>query len=100
MRVALPHNLGREEVRRRLASRSHEIGDMIPGGMARVRSDWPSENIMELTVDAMGQKITGDIEIHDAQVIIEFELPGALTFFQPMIESAVRSNTARLLEKK
>ena len=99
MRVALPHNLGREEVRRRLSTRSHEIGDMIPGGLARVSSQWPSEDLMELTVDAMGQKITGDIEIYEAEVVIEFDLPPALSFFRPMIEGAVRSNTTRLLEK-
>lgn len=100
MRVALPHNLGREEVRRRLSSRSHEIGDMIPGGLAQVSSQWPSEDQMLLTVDAMGQKITGDIEIYEAQVVIEFDLPPALSFFRPMIEGAVRSNATRLLEKK
>jgi hypothetical protein len=100
MRVALPHNLGREEVRRRLSSRSHEIGDMIPGGLAQVSSQWPSEDQMLLTVDAMGQKITGDIEIYEAQVVIAFDLPPTLSFFRPMIEGAVRSSATRLLEKK
>ena len=100
MRVALPHNLGREEVRRRLSSRSHEIGDMIPGGMAQVTSSWPTDDLMELTVCALGQTITGDIEIYEAQVVIAFDLPQTLSFLRPMIEGAVRSNAARLLEKK
>lgn len=100
MRVALPHNLGREEVRKRLSSRSHEIGDMIPGGMAQVTSSWPTDDLMELTVCALGQTITGDIEIYEAQVVIAFDLPPTLSFLRPMIEGAVRSNAARLLEKK
>ena len=35
MEVAIPHNLGREEVRNRLRTRSHTLADGIPGGMAR-----------------------------------------------------------------
>ena len=100
MRVALPHDLGREEVRRRLRERSHEIADHIPGGLAEVRSRWPSEDLMELEVDAMGQTVSGDIEVYDNQVVIEFDLPAALSFFRPMIEGAVRSNATKLLEKK
>lgn len=100
MRVALPHSLGREEVRRRLSERSHEIADHIPGGMAQVRSHWPSDDLMQLEVDAMGQTVTGNIEVHDAQVVIEFDLPGALSFLRPLIEGAVRSNATKLLEKK
>lgn len=100
MRVALPHDLGREEVRRRLSERSHEIADHIPGGLAQVRSQWPSEDLMQLEVDAMGQTVKGDIEVHDNQVVIKFDLPAALSFFRPMIEGAVRSNATKLLEKK
>ena len=100
MRVALPHDLGREEVRRRLRERSHEIAEHIPGGLAQVRSLWPSEDLMQLEVDAMGQTVNGDIEIDDNQVVIEFDLPAALSFVRPLIEGAVRSNATKLLEKK
>jgi hypothetical protein len=100
MRVALPHDLGREEVRRRLRERSHEIADHIPGGLAQVRSQWPSEDLMQLEVDAMGQTVNDDIEIDDNQVVIEFDLPAALSFVRPLIEGAVRSNATKLLEKK
>ena len=100
MRVALPHDLGREEVRRRLRERSHEIADHIPGGLAQVRSQWPSEDLLQLEVDAMGQTVNGDIEIDDNQVVIEFDLPAALSFVRPLIEGAVRSNATKLLEKK
>ena len=36
MRVPISHSLGKEEVRRRLQSHSHEIAQYIPGGMADV----------------------------------------------------------------
>lgn len=100
MRIALPHDLGREEVRRRLKERSHEIADHIPGGMASVDTQWQGEDRMQLTVNAMGQRARGEIEIHDSQVVIELALPPALTFFEPIVEGAVRSNATKLLEKK
>ena len=99
MRVALPHDLGREEVRRRLKEHSHEIADQFPGGMATVSTEWPSQDRMNLAVDALGQQVTGDIEIEDHQVVVQLTLPPALTFVRPIIEGAIRSNATRLLEK-
>ena len=100
MRIALPHDLGREEVRRRLRERSHEIADHIPGGVASVGTAWQGEDQMQLTVNALGQKVVGDIEIFDQQLVLEVELPAALSFVKPVIEGAIRSNATKLLEKK
>ena len=98
MRVALPHDLGREEVRRRLNDHSHEIRDYIPGGMAEVDMDWVEEDRMALHVSAMNQTITGHIDVYDEQVVFEIELPGMLSFVEPAIEKAIRSNGQKMLE--
>ena len=100
MRVALPHDLGRDEVRRRLKERSHEIADHVPGGMAEVETRWRGEDVMELSVGAMGQNITGEVEVEENQVIFSIELPAMLSFVKPMIESAIRSQGSKMLEKK
>ena len=99
MRIALPHDLGREEVRKRLRERSHEIADYIPGGLADVESSWSDADTMHLVVNALGQKVSGDIEVEDAQVIFQIELPAALSFVRPMIEGAIRKNGQKLLAK-
>lgn len=96
MQVAIPHNLGREEVRRRLASRSHELADHLPG-MAQVETSWPSEDRMTMAISAMGQSMTGHIDIQDHQVVFDVALPGALSFIQPIVESAIRQQGTRLL---
>ena len=46
MRVAIPHQLEREEVRRRLRDNSHKIADNIPGGV--VTTEWPSTDRMTM----------------------------------------------------
>lgn len=98
MRVALPHELGREEVRRRLNERSHEIADYLPGNMAQVETDWVGKDTMAMHISAMGQDITGHIIVEDTRVIFEIKLPGMLSFVEPMIEKAIRKDGQKLLE--
>lgn len=100
MRVPIPHDLPREEVRRRLSSRSHEIGNFIPGGMADVTTAWPDEDTMTLAVRAMGQGINGRVLIEERQVVFEVDLPLALSFVEPMIAGAIRQQGTKLLEHK
>ncbi len=100
MRIPIPHSLSREEVRHRLTSRSHEIRNFIPGGMADVSTHWPDEDTMALAVRAMGQGIDGRVRIEDAQVVFEIDLPPALGFVEPMIAGAIRKQGSALLESK
>ena len=100
MRVPIPHQLPREEVRRRLHGRSHEIANFIPGGMAQVDTTWPNEDTMTLAVKAMGQGITGRVLIEEHQVVFEVDLPPALAFVEPMIAGAIRQQGQKLLDHK
>jgi Putative polyhydroxyalkanoic acid system protein (PHA_gran_rgn) len=97
MRIALPHSLGREEVRRRLRARSGEIAGMFPGGMAEVAVSWPSEDRMALNVTAMGKTVIGAVEIEDHTVAIEIDLPAALSFVEPLVRGAIESKGRKLL---
>jgi Putative polyhydroxyalkanoic acid system protein (PHA_gran_rgn) len=97
MRFAIPHKLEKDEVRRRFQSRSHEIADQIPGGMAKVSTSWPSEDRMQLDVSALGQSLAGHIDIAESEVVFEFDLPPALSFVEPMIRKAVEAKGQKLL---
>ncbi len=97
MQVAIPHQLGREEVRRRLRGSSHEIADAIPGGMADVSTEWPSEDRMTMAIQAMGQHMNGHIDIADDQVVFFMDLPPALNFIAPLVEGAIRQGGQKLL---
>lgn len=100
MRVPIAHDLPKEEVRRRLRERSHEIADFVPGGMADVSTGWPDEDRMTLSVKAMGQGIDGQVLIEEGQVVFEIALPPALSFIEPMVSGAIREQGQKLLEKK
>ncbi len=98
MRVAVPFDIPRDTVRERLRSRSHEIADHIPGGMAEVVTDWPSDDRMNMTVRAMGQDLNGVVDIEENQLVFQIALPMALSFIEPMIAGAIKQQGQKLLK--
>ncbi len=97
MRVPIQHSLSKEEVRHRLRTRSPEIKDAVPGGVADVTTAWPNEDCMTLNVKAMGQSVAGRVLIEEHQVVFEVDLPLALSFVEPMIRGAIESKGQKLL---
>jgi len=100
MRVPIPHQLPREEVRRRLRDNVGDLETRIPGGVADVDHSWPSEDRMMLTVGALGQAVHGHVDIEDNRVVLEVNLPPGLAFFEGVVEKAVRENGQKLLAPK
>lgn len=99
MKVPIPHELPREEVRRRLKERSHEMADHIPGPMAEVVTDWPSEDRMNMTIRAMGHDLVGTVDIEDSRLVVEVTLPPMLGFMEPVISGAMKNQGQKLLSK-
>ena len=97
MRIALPHTLGKDELRRRLKERSGELAELIPGGNAEVEIAWPGEDRMALSIGAMGKTVSGHIELADAEIVFEIGLPAALAFAEPLVRGAVEAKTRKLL---
>lgn len=98
MRVAIPHTLDKDEVRRRLRTRTGEIGSFIPGGFADVETTWPSEDRMTMAIRAMGQHMGAHVEIEERQVVFQVDLPPALAFVEPMVAGAIRDKGTKLLK--
>jgi hypothetical protein len=97
MRFALPHSLGKDEARRRIKSRSHELAGFMPGGVAEVSERWSNEDRLELAIAAMGQTVAASIEVAEAEIAFEVALPPALSFFEPMVRSAIEAKGRKLL---
>lgn len=99
MKVPIPHELPKEEVRRRLKERAHEMADHIPGPMAEVLTDWPSDDRMNMTITAMGHNLVGTVDIEDARLLVEVTLPPMLGFMEPVISGAMKDQGQKLLAK-
>lgn len=93
--VDIPHKLGKDEARRRIASNIHKLQDHIPGG-AETHATWSGDE-MTLNVAAMGQTIETRILIEEAQVRVRVVLPGMLGFFAKPIEAMLKQKGGDLL---
>jgi hypothetical protein len=97
MRVTLPHNLTKDEVRRRMRAHADEIGNFFPAGLAKVTTGWPTEDRMTITAEVVGQSIPGGVEVRDHEVVITMELPLLLSVMKGPLEAAVKKEGVRLL---
>ena len=77
--VDLPHNLGKDEARRRIANNVHKLQEHIPGG-AQVQSGWAGDQL-NLDVAAMGQSVSATIDVQDKKVHCQVLLPPMLGMF-------------------
>ena len=96
--VDLPHNLGREEARRRIADNVHRLTDHIPGG-AQVSSSWVGDRL-DLSIAAMGEQVVGALDVQDKKVRVKLALPGMLGMFGGVIAGALKSRGGMLLEDR
>lgn len=96
IQVDLPHKLGKEEARRRIAGNVHKLKDHIPGG-AEVSSEWSGDQL-KLDVGAMGQTVQTLIAVEESVVRVHVLLPGMLGMFSGVIQAALQKKGNVLLE--
>ena len=94
--VDLPHNLGKDEARRRIANNVDRLQDHIPGG-AQVESGWAGDQL-NLRVQALGEAVQSTIDVEDAKVRVRVLLPGVLGMFSGLIQGALQKKGSVLLE--
>jgi hypothetical protein len=94
--VDLPHKLGKDEARRRIANNVHKLQEHIPGG-ARVQAGWVNDQL-NLDVQAMGQAVTATIDVEEKKVHLKVLLPPMLGMFAGIIQAALQKKGDVLLE--
>jgi len=94
--VDLPHSLGKDEARRRIANNIHRLQDHIPGG-AHVESGWAGDQL-NLRVQALGDSVQSTIDVEDTKVRVRVLLPGMLGMFGGVIQAALQKKGNVLLE--
>ena len=94
--VDLPHKLGKDEARSRIAGNIHQLRDHIPGGAAQVESNWVGDTL-NLQIHAMGQAVEAKIDVEESKVHCRVQLPGMLSLFAGPIEAMLNKKGAKLL---
>ena len=94
--VDLPHSLGKDEARRRIANNVHKLEEHIPGG-AQVQSGWNGDQL-NLNIAAMGESVNATIDVMDSKVHLRVLLPGVLGMFSGIVHAALQKKGSVLLE--
>ena len=94
--VDLPHNLGKDEARRRIANNIHKLEQHIPGG-ANVQSGWSGDQL-NLQIAAMGEAVNATIDVMESKVHLRVLLPGMLGMFAGLVQATLQKKGSVLLE--
>lgn len=94
--VDLPHKLGKDEARRRIANNVHRLKDAIPGGATHIDSRWQGDEL-QLDITALGQTIAATIAVEETKVRLRLLLPPMLAMFARPIEAMLSSKGGDLL---
>jgi putative polyhydroxyalkanoate system protein len=97
IQVDLPHKLGRDEARRRIANNIHQLKDHIPGGASHVDANWIGDEL-NLAIHALGQAVNAQIGVEETKVRVRVMLPGMLSMFAGPIEAMLQKKGNILLE--
>ena len=98
IRVSIPHQLGRDEARRRIERGFAKIVDVVPGSTGTCDEHWNGDRLT-FRVTAIGQTATGVIDVQESAVLMEVELPGALGMLAGMLKDRIQIAGQRLLTK-
>ncbi|MDF8332114.1 polyhydroxyalkanoic acid system family protein [Novosphingobium cyanobacteriorum] len=100
MRIAIPHTLGKDEVRRRIETKVGRVGEKASetlGAMVTVETSWVDADHLQMDVSAMGFEVPTALAIEDSQIVFDVEVPAMLGFARKMIEQAITEKGTKLL---
>jgi hypothetical protein len=102
--VSIPHSLGKAEARRRIEQGFGDVAERLSaagGGarMAAMRQSWNGD-VLNFSLSAMGQAITGTLEAEEREVRISVELPAFLAGFADALSGVLKREGRLLLDDK
>ncbi len=98
--ISISHDLGKDEARRRLVVGVDDFVRQISGSkLARVEHAWDGD-LLRFSARALGQGITGRLEVQDTAIRVEIDLPRLLAGMAGRIQGRLSKRGQLMLEKK
>jgi hypothetical protein len=97
--VTIPHQLGRAEARRRIETGFAKMLQGLPGGIGHCSERWEGDRLV-FSVGALAQTVTGFVDVEDAAVTMEIQLPGVLGLIASGFKSRLQTAGQLLLTKR
>ncbi|NIJ19998.1 hypothetical protein FHS95_001667 [Sphingomonas naasensis] len=93
--VEIPHRLGRDAARVRIAGGIGKLAEVVPGG-GQVEQRWEGDTLY-FSVTAMGQTVASRLDIFDNRVRAEVHLPPMLALFAAKVREKLVEKGGKLL---
>lgn len=97
--VNIPHELGRAEARRRIDEGFGRFATQMGGAAGALTKSWDGDRL-NFSLQAMGQAISGVIEVAESHVRLEVLLPNLLAMIANKLKGRLQKEGQVLLEKK
>jgi len=100
--IDIPHALGKEEARLRIASGFSRLREQMTGGlsaMAKFQDRWEHDRL-HFEGTALGQRITGRLDVESDSVKIQLDLPEFLASIADRVRRNLQEHGRKLLEKQ
>ncbi|MES2344244.1 MAG: polyhydroxyalkanoic acid system family protein [Pseudomonadota bacterium] len=96
--ITIPHDLGRAVARQRIEEGFGKISQQFGEAAAKaLTKSWDGDR-MDFAVAAMGQNVTGHLEVLDAAVHMTINLPNVLALIAGKIKGRVQKEGQLLLK--
>jgi hypothetical protein len=96
--VSIPHQLGRDEARRRIDHGFATLVRQLPGG-GSCSHRWTGDQL-DFSATGMGQTIRGLIDVQETFVAIRIDLPGVLGVIAGRLQGLLQTAGQLLLGRK
>jgi hypothetical protein len=97
--VNIPHELGRAEARRRIDEGFSRFSSQLGGGVGALTKSWDGDRL-NFSLTAMGQAISGVIDVAESVVKLEVLLPNLLAMIAGKLKGRLQTEGQLLLDKK
>jgi hypothetical protein len=97
--LTIPHELGRAEARRRIDEGFANFARHMGAVAGHMTKTWTADRLA-FAMAALGQQITGTIDVEDQLVRLEVVLPNVLALLANKVKGRLRTEGQLLLEKR
>lgn len=94
--VTIPHQLGRDEARRRIDEQATRLQSQHGGMLQRVEQRWEGDT-MHFLLAAVGQSVTGTLRVAEQEVHLEVALPWMLAMLAGAVKAQIEKQGRDLL---
>lgn len=96
IKISVPHKLGADEAKKRIANLISESKEKFGHQVSNVRESW-NGNRGDFGFKAMGFDVAGNLQVQPATVDIEIHLPFAALLFKSRVENEISKRATELL---